>query len=78
LVSKLTLFRQAQPNEAEGQDHAELGAPLGGAHVVWRERVWAFHVPAAISEEAYADEKPPDRALWDIRQDDWMVSHGVV
>jgi hypothetical protein len=64
----LASSRQAQPDEAEGEDRAEFGAALGGCHAVWWERVRAFHVPAAISDEAYADEKPSDRPLWDMRQ----------
>ena len=64
----MALLWQTQPDEAEGQDRAELGAPLGGGHAVWRERVRAFHERASISEEAYVDEKPPDRALWDMGQ----------
>jgi hypothetical protein len=59
----------AQAVDGEGEDGRHLVKVVGWGFAVWRERVRAFHVPAAIYEEAYADEKPPDRALWDIRQE---------
>ena len=69
VAARVRRFALFKPENAGGEDRRDLGQPLGGGHAVGRQRVRAFHEQSSIAEEAYVDQKPSDRAFWDIRQE---------
>ena len=58
-----------QPKQPECQQAAQLGAALGGGHLVGRERIGSFHVLVAVIGGAVTDQKPPGRPGRDISEE---------